>query len=135
MTTDDVMSQVRAMYAHLEHHAFWFPRPEQWKWSTPDGRPQTLHVPHSPGLTNLLWLAMDMGTPPGMYALQENALALLLLSWGPATYFDGVSLLDAAGIMPMDKFAARLAAEPATGNPLQAAYPVLNTLLKGRLRA
>lgn len=135
MTADDeVMSQVRAMCAHLAQ-PYWFRQPEAWRWSTSEGLPQTLHVPHSPGLTNLLWLSLDMNKPPGEYELQKNALALMLLAWGPATYFDGVSLLDAAGIMPMAKFYDRLRSEPIKGNPLQNLYPLILALLKGRLHA
>lgn len=132
MATDAVMLQVRKMVAHLEK-PYWMIAPEAWWWVSPSGARQTLYSPTEPGLSNLLWLVMDMDTPPHHYSAALNSMMTLVFACSPAAKLGGVSILDAAAVLPLRDFYDLLVKAPRGTNPLEETYPVLALLAKRRL--
>jgi hypothetical protein len=136
MIADPDLAKVRALCSRLEQ-PFWMPDPDKWVWLQPDGRPQGpgLVSYASPGLTNLLWLALDLPAPPPVFQMTDNLLAGLVLLLAGSSRLVGQPLLDMAALHPLDEFAALLPEARAPGsNSLEGAYPVLRLLALRRLR-
>lgn len=132
---DPVLVQVRTLCHRLEN-ANWMPKPREWVWVRPDGRMQGFGVlwPDQPGLANLLWLAMDMGSPPQRYDSASNTLFSLVLLHAEMAKLDGGLLHDWAGVLTLRQFHDRLPEKAGPGpNPIERTYPLLKLLAARRL--
>jgi hypothetical protein len=65
------------------------------------------HHPAAHGMSNLMWLAMDMDTPPKYYNLRDNQLATKLILFGRQMALDGIGLADQAGSLTLNQFRER----------------------------
>jgi hypothetical protein len=127
------MGKVRAMCEHLAR-PYWMPNPQAWIWARPDGKPQGFGVvaASNPGLANLLWLSMEMDRPPLSYDAAQNGLYSILITQGYGACVGGEPLLDVAGLLPLREFARQLE-QPASGQIVEQAYPLLRLLAQRRL--
>jgi hypothetical protein len=124
---------LRALYARLEN-PYWMPEPASWVWDC-DGRRQgpALLITCEPGLANLLWLTLDMGTPPQTYDMSLNPVMSMLMLAGSPAKLAGEPLFDQAALHTLQEFHDLLPAE-ASGATLTAIYPLLKMLAARRLR-
>jgi hypothetical protein len=131
---DKDLTRVRTLYKRLSD-PHWMARPLEWFWAGPDGRPQGFAplTYSNPGLANLLWLSLDMGSSPQCYDVNRNGLYMLLLLIGHSAQLDGEPLLDLASVLTLREFAARLPATASSGLGAESAYPLLKMLAERRL--
>lgn len=116
----------------------WMPQPENWMWYTPDGRVQGFGATwrDTVGLANLLWLALDMKTPPLHFDARFHNLYMLLLHYGAATTGTLADLVELAELNPLAQFRTKLALVPEIAMvPRLNLAPLLILLADGRLHA
>lgn len=101
------------------YQPFWMSTPAEWVWHGPSG-PQGfgLNRPPSPidseqvdestyrnfGLTNLLWLSMDMARPPRHYDARLNSLYCMLLISAGGMLVDGLPIIEQASTLTLRQF-------------------------------
>jgi len=127
------LADVRAMCARLSAPT-WFSDPQDWRWRKPDGTVQGLHlvVEHTPGLANLLWLALDLDLPPPAYDGATNLLFMSVLTTSVASRLNGQPLLDLASVKTLQEFHDMLPTQ-IQGHNLERHYPALKALARRRL--
>lgn len=134
---DQVVTQVRKLYARLERNPRWMPNPERWVWKKPDGHAQGFAwvTYDNPGLANLLWLCMDMHTPPTDYDAGSNPLWTWVLMYQQTAKVGDLLLVDAANFLSLKEFHDLLPSDPQiTRNPLERAMPLMKILAARRMR-
>lgn len=113
------------------HTGTWMEHPDIWQWTTPDGRPQGFGYGwrNSVGLSNLLWLSLDMSQPPDRaYDMRHHNLCVMVIQASGTTDLAGLSLREQAESLTLEQF-HRLGQEQS----YRAASPVaLLTLLAER---
>lgn len=125
--------QVRALCERLAN-PYWMKDPASWVWKRRDGVAQGFGAAGiEPGLANLLWLAMDLGTPPEVYEGSHNALYSAVLIYHPLAALDSAPLTDRAAVDTLQQFHDRLPSK-ACAPGLEALYPLLKELAARRLR-
>lgn len=130
-----MLKQVRALCARLEN-PYWMAKPDDWVWVRPDGAAAGfgLIARSHPGMANLLWLAMDLATPPWEYDMDSNPMMQLLFVYGTSSRLCGQPLADLAALSTLQEFHELLGAVGPGSNPLEHAYPVLRMFAARRLR-
>lgn len=102
------MSAEILLFNRLKNHTgAWMARPGDWVWTAPGGQPQGfgLNWRDNVGRANLLWLAMDMDTPPSrQYNLRFHQLCMLILTHGEKMGLAGLPLFDQAGTLTLAQF-------------------------------
>jgi hypothetical protein len=128
------LEKVRRLCARLAH-PHWMLRPRSWMWARPDGMPQGFGnaVYTNPGLSNLLWLSMDMDAPPTAYDAQMNSLYVVLFQGAEFARIGGTPLTDLAALCTLREFVDRLPREPGR-HGAEVAYPLLRLLAERRLK-
>ena len=130
------LGQVRRMCARLAQPN-WMDEPGTWVWQRPsDGALQGFGLDwrSEPGLANLLWLVMDMGTPPREFDLGKHPLCSIILMFGWRAKLCGEMLTDRAAFDTLQEFHDRLPATVAAGaGQMDLAYPLLKRLAARRL--
>jgi hypothetical protein len=114
----------------------WMPNPDNWMWTTPENTRQGFGRTWraQPGLANLLWLALDMNTPPRLFDARQHQLYCLLLMYGAPGVGVLRELVELAELQPLRPFVQRLKAKPAMADiPRYKLAPLLTTLAEGRL--
>lgn len=109
----------------------WAPNPELWVWDRPDGSRQGFGGTgwrEQPGQHNLLWLALDMATPPAVYEARNNSLFLWVMMYARTTLVGNQTLDELASLCSLERFTAALAS---TRVPPE--LQLLRTLAQGRL--
>jgi hypothetical protein len=127
------LGKVRALCEHLASPQ-WMPNPGAWLWTRPDGNPQGFGMLAytSPGMANLLWLAMDMDEPPSRYDTRANPLYQMVITDAAAAKLAGQPLVDLASVLPLSAFADKLSDVP-LGHGIEQMYPLLRALAQRRL--
>lgn len=127
------LGKLHALWARLSN-PHWMPRPQAWMWARGDGMPQGFGVlsRERPGMSNLLWLSMDLDVPPLMYEATHNSLYVLLFQEAAFTQIGGASLEDLAAVSTLREFADRVPREPGKRS-LERAFPLLRLLAERRI--
>lgn len=122
------LSQIR------RHTSAWMTDPDDWVWTTPEMNPQGFGRcwRDDVGRANLLWLALNMDTPPSRpYNMRYHKLCMLLVETGSVMSLGGLPLFDQAGALTLAQF-RNLCAAPAANDTLIA--PLLALLANRRMK-
>lgn len=113
----------------------WMRRPETWVWQGGSGMQGFgRNWRDNPGMSNLLWLAMDMDVAPAVYRANHNPLYIKIIMRGAACRLQGEPIFDVAAVTPLRVFRNMLFDVPeAQPGTLEAAFPLLRTLADRRL--
>ena len=119
------------------HRATWMERPQEWIWLTPDLKSRQgfgMNWRDTNVGANLLWLALDMSTPPQIYDIRSNQLYMMLVIHGPYMRLNGVDLFDQAASLTLEQFRNECEGGRLEGQfPLARFLPVLTLLASRRL--
>lgn len=112
------------------HRAAWMDQPEGWVWA---GQGPGLHFcAGQVGVANLLWLSLDMATPPASYNARDNKLYVLMLLYSTNMLIDGVPLVEHADCLTLEQF-RDLCATGKWSGPVHSILPLIHLLANKRL--
>lgn len=121
------------------HRASWVERPQDWVWQAPERLrqgfgPMVRDGAAGVGLANLLWLSMDMETPPRFYDARTNPLYVALALYAPQMVLNAWPLLDQAADLTLRQFHEQCNKGPLLGpKQLGTMLPLIQLLATRRL--
>lgn len=133
------MLDEQALYTRLAN-PMWMERPDDWLWDR-RGHPGQRQGwgagawRSNPGLSNLIWLSINLDQPPGSYDVNNLHLVQMLVTEGHAAKACGASLFDLAGLKTLHQFGALLTVAPERQTRVEKTYPLLLVYVNRRLHA
>lgn len=115
----------------------WMPNPDRWVWPTAEGAMQGFGYTwrSNVGLANLLWLVLDMETPPRCFDAHKHNAYMMIMLYGAAHNGTLAELVQLAELNGLARFRTELAKKPEMANvPRAKLAPLLLLLAERRLR-